>query len=286
MPGMSLEDVRQKLEALNRGPMTKLASGKSAAGTGELHRRRAVTDLARLVGGQELRSGPGKCYCIRRWLSECWKADAGVGPAFAAALKQAAGRMESLDDDLARCVAGGVGSLLFADLETCGFAGTPVFLIGVMFWDGGDLCVEQLLARSYEEEGAIVRRFGRRFRERCTTGGLVTFNGKSFDWPFLCDRAAVSRVKLPEPRTHCDLLHLARRRYRDHLPDCRLQTLELHVCHRRRVDDIAGAEIPGAYHDFVRTGDARRIRQIIHHNFLDLVTLAELLADLARPGRW
>ena len=36
-----------------------------------------------------------------------------------------------------------------------------------------------------------------------------------------------------------------------------------------RDEDIAGHEIPAAYHDFVRTGDAWLIRSVLHHNSLD-----------------
>ncbi|MFW6171353.1 MAG: ribonuclease H-like domain-containing protein, partial [Planctomycetota bacterium] len=79
----------------------------------------------------------------------------------------------------------------------------------------------------------------------------------------------------PEP-IHCDLLHHARRRWKDKLPDCKLQTLERYVCRRRRTADIPGREIPSAYHDFVRSGDAWLIRAVLHHNALDLVTLLQL----------
>ena len=81
----------------------------------------------------------------------------------------------------------------------------------------------------------------------------------------------------PRPELiHCDLLHHSRRRWKDKLPDCKLQTLERHICRRHRTDDIPGREIPSAYHDFVRSGDAWLIRSVLHHNALDLVTLLQL----------
>jgi hypothetical protein len=69
---------------------------------------------------------------------------------------------------------------------------------------------------------------------------------------------------------------LSRRRWARVFPNCKLGTLEQLVCCRRRVDDIPGAEIPDAYHEFVHTADASRMRAVIHHNALDLVTMAEL----------
>ena len=62
--------------------------------------------------------------------------------------------------------------------------------------------------------------------------------------------------------------------------DDKLQTLEHRVCGRRRSGDIPGAEIPAAYHAFVRTGNAAEMSLIIKHNRLDLLTLAELLTKL------
>ena len=76
---------------------------------------------------------------------------------------------------------------------------------------------------------------------------------------------------------HIDLLHEGRRRYKDHLVNCKLQTLERAICGRGRVEDIAGAEIPEAYHDFVRTGNAVEMRGIVHHNALDMVTMVEVV---------
>src|SRR5256885_13147752 len=54
------------------------------------------------------------------------------------------------------------------------------------------------------------------------------------------------------------LFRSSRRRWKGRLVDCRLQTLELYVCRRRRFGDVAGADVPGLYHDFVRRGDPYR----------------------------
>ena len=115
---------------------------------------------------------------------------------------------------------------------------------------------------------------------------LASFNGKSFDWPCIHDRSTLHHIGA-ESRTgliHCDLLHHARRRWKDRLPNCRLQTLERYVCGRRRSGDIPGSEIPMAYHDFVRSGNTRQLESILHHNALDLVTLVELAVRVVRSG--
>jgi uncharacterized protein len=170
------------------------------------------------------------------------------------------------------------GALLF-DLETLGFLGHPVFLIGLMRQRPAEGAWEvlQLLARDYTEEEAILRAFG---AEAEQAARWVSFNGKSFDLPFLQRRAAFHHLTLPAPRDHLDLLHLARRAYRGVLPNCRLQTLEDRVLRRARFDDLPGAEVPKTYHEFVRTGDPGRMAGVLEHNRHDLVTLAELLVHL------
>jgi hypothetical protein len=86
----------------------------------------------------------------------------------------------------------------------------------------------------------------------------------------------------PPELLHVDLLHHSRRRWRRQLPDCRLQTLERHICGRGRTGDIAGAQIPAAYQEFVRTGFDRDMDAILLHNAIDLVTLLDLAMRLAR----
>jgi len=182
------------------------------------------------------------------------------------------GRAQS---ELARVRAAFPQAVLFLDLETCGLGSAMIFLIGVIRQRGDELVVEQLLARSYNEERTILETLWGVASEATS---LVTFNGKSFDWPLVQDRTTYHRmgISAQPSMSHCDLLHHARRRWRHVLPNCKLQTLERALCGRGRVDDIPGSQIPQAYHDFVRTGQTHELEMILHHNALDLVTLLEL----------
>jgi uncharacterized protein YprB with RNaseH-like and TPR domain len=169
---------------------------------------------------------------------------------------------------------------LFIDTETTGLGGNMVFLLGAMRICRNDVVLTQVLARDYAEEPALLSAWAAMLSN---VGALVSFNGKSFDLPILRERLGFHRLAAPPEPMHVDLLHHARRRWRDVLPDCRLQTLEWRVCGRRRAGDIPGAEIPEVYHRFVRTGDPADILSIIHHNALDLVTLADLAQALTAP---
>lgn len=170
--------------------------------------------------------------------------------------------------------------VLFLDLETGGFSGSPVFLAGTMRWNGSDFVLRQYFARHYGEEASLLRALAQLSRD---FDALVSFNGKSYDVPFLRDRARVHAVALTLPEFHLDLLHPARRRWRGRWMDCRLQTLELFVCRRRRSGDVPSDEVPSLYHDFVRRGDPYRLLPVFHHNLLDVITMHGILRALCRP---
>ncbi len=176
--------------------------------------------------------------------------------------------------------AAGIEQALFLDLETCGLSSSTLFLAGTMHWNGEDFVLRQYFARHYGEEGPLLRALT---ESMAGFGHLVTYNGKTFDVPFLQARAAVHGVRLALPPCHLDLLHAARRRWRGELADCRLKTIESRVCRRRRVGDVPGEEIPGLYHDFVKHGDPWRLVPVFHHNLLDVITMADILRALCRP---
>jgi uncharacterized protein YprB with RNaseH-like and TPR domain len=221
------------------------------------------------VDGTEVRREPGPClYLIERSVAEAEPDTQGLPAALARAV-----------DVLAQAGAPSLTpeQLCFLDIETTGLGTALVFLIGTLVWRDGDIVCRQFLARTYAEEIAILEHF---FEEARSTPAFVTFNGKTFDVPSLRVRAAASGIVFREPQLHFDLLHAARRRFKGALPDCKLQTLERRVCQRYRGPDIDGSEIGRAYHDFVRTGDAREIAQIVAHNRWDLVTMVHLLTKI------
>jgi hypothetical protein len=166
----------------------------------------------------------------------------------------------------------------FFDIETTGLSpNTYAFLCGMMYLEDGDFVIDQAFARDYSEEPGMLRYVEEVYRRFPV---VVTYNGASFDVPFVGTRMAVARMQGDGPRTHVDLIAAARRAFTDTLPNCRLETIERHLRGTARVGDIPGAEIPGAYHDFVRTGDAARIKKILYHNRMDLIAMVSLVDHL------
>ena len=194
------------------------------------------------------------------------------------------------DPELSSLAATGLHRVLFLDLETGGLTSSPLFLAGTMHWNGSDFVLRQYFARHYGEEAALVEAISEQARGFAM---LVTFNGKSYDVPFLMGRAVLHGVTVSLPAAHLDVLHAARRRWKGQVEDCRLQTLERSVCRRRRYGDVPSDEVPALYHDFVRNGDPYRLVPVFHHNLLDVITMSEILTALfrGRPldswrGRW
>jgi uncharacterized protein YprB with RNaseH-like and TPR domain len=173
-------------------------------------------------------------------------------------------------------------SLLCLDTETTGLgsaAGTVAFMIGIGWWQGDLMHQVQLLLPDYSEEGALLDALA----DATPLGArLITYNGRTFDWPLLETRYRMCRRVPPELDGHLDLLTLVRRLFRHRLPDARLQTVERHLLRRHRAPDIPSWEIPAVYHSFLRGGPAGPIRVVARHNAEDVVTLGRILAHLER----
>jgi len=292
----ALSRLLKQSSAKLRARMTtadKLAPG-GAAGEAALRqeaadsRKAGPVDLAALCPGTLLAGPVGACYLVEGRASEVVPAQGEVEKEYrrtflGGAANVAAEELHESVRPLVDCPAEGVA---YFDIETCGLAGMQMFLAGLLVWREGRLLVRQYLARDYAEERAVL---ARAWEELDRASVLVTFNGLTFDVPFLQDRSAACGLGLRGLRSqHVDLLPEARRRWKRLLPNCRLQTLEHFVCGRRRAGDIPGDQIPAVYHEFVRTGDARQIQVVLRHNAQDLVTLAELAARILqnRDADW
>jgi uncharacterized protein len=167
----------------------------------------------------------------------------------------------------------------FLDTETTGLlgaSGTCAFLIGVGRITPDGFRVRQFLMREYLEEGSQLTAL-----EEHLSGFdvLITYNGKSFDQPLLETRYALAGRTHPFSRVaHLDLLHGARRLWKLRLEDCRLMELERQILGVEREGDLPGELIPYVYFEYLRSREARRLVPILHHNAIDILTLACLAA--------
>jgi tetratricopeptide (TPR) repeat protein len=145
------------------------------------------------------------------------------------------------------------------------------------------LQVEQFFMRDCADEHSVLCELAERIAERPV---LVTFNGKTFDWPLLESRFTMTRrIAAPKLAAHLDLLHPARALWRLRLGSVRLVELEREVLDARRLgwhreDDVASALIPQFYFDYLRGGSATPLAGVVRHNQLDLRGLAALFGKI------
>ena len=173
---------------------------------------------------------------------------------------------------------------LFVDTETTGLsqgAGTLPFLIGLAWFDGESLTLRQLLLQRPGDEAPMLQMV----RERiCKSSCIVTYNGKSFDWPLLRNRFVMNRVPVPELPPHIDLLHSARCVYKGRLERVRLVNVEDRVLGFLRVDDVEGHEIPELYWSYVRGGSPGALEPVIETVSVHASTAGPSRLFLRRPS--
>ena len=172
---------------------------------------------------------------------------------------------------------------LYLDTETTGLAGgtgTLPFLIGMAWFHDAQLVVEQLLLPRPGLEAPLLARLAERISQASV---IVSYNGKSFDWPLLRTRFILNRIPAPPLPPHLDLLHCARRVFKARLGSVRLVYLEQALMGFERIGDIPGALIPETYLSYLRgVTPGSALLPIVEHNRSDLIALPALLGEIAR----
>ncbi len=176
---------------------------------------------------------------------------------------------------MSRAALGPPDGWLWLDLETTGLSGgsgTRAFLVGIGRLEGDGLALRQYLLTDLDRETALMSAIA---REVASAGALVTFNGKSFDWPLLRDRATVAGFRLPT-LPHWDVLHPSRTLWGS---PCDLGHLQGAVLDDRRTADVPGEWIPSLYRAWL-DGDGEALDGVCAHNRADLWALAGVAARL------
>jgi uncharacterized protein len=168
----------------------------------------------------------------------------------------------------------GSDSYLFLDLETMGFFSRPVILFGIATIEDRQVIVHQFLVRGMEEELPALDLTMQSLREKPV---VISYNGKTFDLPYLFSRSAFYGGVMDPPGHHVDLLHASRRNAGHLLQDCRLGTIEKHLLGTSRAHDLPGSMVPEFYETYLQTGNPGPLVPIVEHNRKDVASLAKLL---------
>ena len=200
--------------------------------------------------------------------------------------------LEHLPEDLLEPLSGGAiprshpSKWCFLDTETTGLAGgtgTYAFLIGCGSVESDGFRVRQFFMRDYGEEASQLYALAEHLARFEV---LITYNGKTFDQPLLETRYRMVRQRSPFAHMeHLDLLFGARRLWKIRLDSCRLMHLEHQILGVEREGDLPGELIPYYYFDYVRTQRAVKLVPILHHNVVDIVSLACLTAIVPEAFR-
>ncbi len=237
---------------------------------------------ARVGAGLEP-STQGPCAVVRRWFDGT-ELDGPYGEQLAEASREVTDTgLQTLSSGLPASWSGldPIDGLVCFDLETTGLSGgsgTVAFVVGLGCFEGGRFHTWQFVLPSFASERRLLAAVSEAVARAHT---LVTFNGKSFDVPFMEMRWLYHRLETPmEDVRHLDLLHPARRFWG---PDTGgLGALERRVLGFHRPDDVPGAEIPARYFRYLRTGDPAPLKGVLLHNQLDLVSLGTLTGIACR----
>lgn len=174
--------------------------------------------------------------------------------------------------------------LLFFDTETTGLsggAGNAVFLLGYSRIEGEHVVVRQHFLPGPHAEATLYQSF---LEQAQKSSHLVTFNGKSFDWPQVRTRHTLVRDQVPALPTfgHFDLLHGARRLWKAELESCRLGMIEQEKLDVFREDDLPGYLAPVRYFDFLHAQDPDVIEGVLRHNETDVLSLITMYVHMTR----
>ncbi len=162
------------------------------------------------------------------------------------------------------------------DIETLGLSERPIILLGVAKPTKTHVCSSQFLLRDIQDEPSAIWALISQLEPNLS---LITYNGRSFDIPYIKQRLAYYGLDAPLDNPHFDVLHFTRRALRHKLSDCKLETVEKYIGIKRDIN-IPGALVPHFYETYLRTKNAGPLVAIVEHNRQDMLTLGTLFSKL------
>jgi len=172
--------------------------------------------------------------------------------------------------------------LFFFDTETTGLGGgtgNTIFLLGYARIQEEEVVVRQHFLPAPGNEVALYSSF----LEKVDYTTLVTYNGKSFDWPQVKTRHTLVREHVPKLPSfgHFDLYHASRRLWKHSMESVKLVNVEKEKLEIYRAEDIPGYLAPMIYFDFVERKHPEGILKVMEHNERDILTLITLYTHVS-----
>lgn len=166
------------------------------------------------------------------------------------------------------------------DIETTGLSSkyNKVILIGILYIRDENIVIKQFFCDNSNEEIDLLKSFIDFFKN---FDFYITFNGGTFDIPFLNKRLSKYRLNYKiDPYLNFDLYKVVRKNKSIlGLNNCKLKTIEKYVGIDRK-DTIDGAESIRLFNEYENTNDANLKQKILLHNFEDILHLLPTLSIL------
>ncbi len=170
--------------------------------------------------------------------------------------------------------------LLYFDIETTGVSGgtgTIPFMLGFGYFENDYFKVKIFILRDISREEEYLEAINE-FIKSLDFQGIVTYNGKAFDFNLMETRYILNRMVFPLSNyPHLDLLYSSRMLWKNTYESRKLGFLGENILGISREEDIPGSLIPSLYNSFLRTNRFELLEKVIEHNALDIVGLNALL---------
>jgi len=195
------------------------------------------------------------------------------------------------DLDLSFCFK--LEDLLFLDIETLGIYDSPIIIVGVGFYKDHKFEIHLFFARNIEEEIAICEHLRKEILPQF--GCFVSYNGKSFDIPYLASRflyffdenPMIKKGDIPYKDIntkfhHIDLYHNCRRKYKGQFYNYKLTTMEEKLLGWKRENELPSSLVGTCYKKYLK--DPSRyiglVKETIEHNYFDVYSMPLILKRL------
>ncbi|MHA1254537.1 MAG: ribonuclease H-like domain-containing protein [Promethearchaeota archaeon] len=183
--------------------------------------------------------------------------------------------------------------LLFLDIETLGLYDSPVIIVGIGFFKNKKLYIREFFARDLEEEIAIFEHLRTKILPNFKS--FITYNGKSFDIPYIANRflyyfdenPMISDDDVPYEKNntkyhHIDLYHDCRRKYKGMFDKYTLTDMEEKLLKWKRDNELPSSLVGMCYKKYM--DDPQRyiglIKECIEHNYFDVYSMPLILKQL------
>lgn len=196
-----------------------------------------------------------------------------------------------IDDlDLSFCFR--IEEFLFIDIETLGLYDSPMIIIGLGYYNNSKFEIHILFARDLEEEIAICAHLRKEILPNFKC--FVTYNGKSFDIPYIANRFLYYFDENPmiseddEPYEinntkfhHIDLYHICRRRLKGKFYNYTLTNMEENLLNWKRENELPSHLVGLFYKKYQKNHRyIGLIKEIIEHNYYDIYSMPLILKKL------